>query len=157
MERWGISNLAHLRYGGHFDNWTRWFDLHRTPRIRRRRPQTYAWYTQQDGRRPIYLLDVDPGIPGCVAYPRDAILARFQTRRCASSFDWMFALAIDEGFERIELCWCRMRDTEEYAKQVPSANYWIGRAEERGIEVVIHGDSALQPADRLYGYETAQE
>lgn len=159
VERWGISDLIYRRYNGQFDDWTRWFDVHPVEeRILKSRPATWAWYQQQDGRRPIYLLAQDPSVPGSVGYPRDAIQAAFADDGApedlfGSSLDLMLALATHEGFERIELVWFRMRDGVEYEQQRPSALYWIGRARGRGIQVVIHGDSSLKDRRGVYGFE----
>ena len=150
-ERWGINDLIYMRYNGKFEDWTRWFDLHRADRIVSRRPQAWEWYKQQS--KPIYLLEPDPDIQASTAYPKAEILDYFGTKRFGSTFDWMMALAIMENFKRIEICWCRMLQQVEYQKQVPTANYWIGQAEARGAKVFIHGDSALQPNPLLYGYE----
>lgn len=151
IERWGINDLAFVRYSGEFTAWTRWFDMHPPDRIRARRPQAWEWYQQQD--KPIYLLEANPDIPASVEYPKKRILSRFATTRFQSSFDWAMALALEEQFEQIELVWCPMKQPSEHDRQIPSACYWIGRAEERGVEVVIHGESALQAATQLYGYD----
>lgn len=150
-ERWGINDLAFLRYSGKFDDWTRWFDLHHHDRIINRRPQAWEWYCQQT--KLVYLTEPHPSIPSGIAYPKQEVLDYFKTKRFGSSFDWLMALAIKEGFNKIELCWCRMKDKAEYTNQVPTANYWFGQAEARGIQVKIHGESALQPNPLLYGYE----
>ena len=151
VERWGINDLAFLRYSGEFDDWTRWFDLHTVERIQQRRPQAWEWYQRQT--RPVYLLHTHADIPASLAYPKDNVIRYFRTSRFGSSFDYMFALAIYEGFEKIEICWCPMKQVVEYQNQTKTAHYWIGQAEARGIEVVIHGDSALAPNPKLYGFE----
>ena len=150
-ERWGINDLIYLRYNGEFDDWTRWFDLHHSERILTKRPQAWEWYKQQV--KPIYLLEPDLDIPASLAYPKAEILDYFGTKRFGSSFDWMMALAIYEKFEQIELCWCRMLQQIEHQKQIPTATYWIGQAEARGIKVKIHGESGLQPNPLLYGFQ----
>ena len=150
-ERWGIGDLAFLRYSGQFDNWTQWFDLHHPDRIINKRPQAWEWYKHQT--KPIYMLERYEEIPASIPYPKDEVLDYFKTKRFGSSFDWMMAKAIFEEASIIELCWCRMKDKIEYANQVPTANYWFGQAEARGIEIKIHGESALQPNPSLYGFE----
>lgn len=151
IERWGINDLAFLRYSGKFTDWSRWFDLHPPDYIQTRRPLAWEWYKQQD--KPIYMFDKHQDILASIQYPKDLISNHFRTKRFGSSFDWMCALAIFEKFERIEICWCRMNQTSEHQHQTPTANYWIGQAEARGIEIKIHGDSALHPPEKLYGCE----
>lgn len=156
-ERWGTNNVMFARYGGDFDQWTRWFDLHPASHIQTRRPQAWDWYQQQDGTRPIYLTEASPLIPGAVAFPFARVSQTFSTpqhqeRDFWGSISWLIAFAILEGFERIDLFWFVLAN-DVYTKQVPSTRYWIGQARARGIEVRIHGDSALQPAPQMYGYE----
>lgn len=156
-ETWGTNNVMWARYSGVVPRWDRWFDLHPTAHIQARRPEAYRWYTEQDGTRPIYQWAVNPEIPGSRAYPKDAILQTFSEhghveRDFWGSISWMLALAIAEGYERIELFWfALMNDT--YTKQVPSTRYWIGQARGRGVQVVIHGESMLKPQQGLYGCE----
>ena len=112
------------------------------------------------GARPIYLLAAHGDIPGSVAYPRDAIQAHFawggQPEECfTSSLDWMLALAIYEGFMRIELYGVDLWDaSHERGTQRNGAHYWIGQARGRGIDVVIPDSSSLCKTERLYGYFT---
>lgn len=156
-ERWGTNNVMFARYQGDFDAWTRWFDLHPRAHIQARRPQAYDWYTRQDGTRPIYLKEASPEIPGSVTFPFEAVRQAFSTpthdeRDFWGSISWLLAFAILEGFERIDLFWFVLAN-DAYTKQVPSTRYWIGQARARGIEVRIHGDSALKPSPQMYGYE----
>ncbi len=156
-ERWGTNNVMFARYGGDFDAWTRWFDLHPRAHIQARRPQAWEWYTQQRGDRPIFLKEHDPAVPCSAAFPFEAVRQYFCTdthdeRDFWGSISWLIALAIVEGFERIDLFWFVLAN-DAYTKQVPSTRYWIGQARARGIEVRIHGDSALKPANQMYGYE----
>lgn len=154
VERWGTNAVMFRRYSGQFDEWTRWFDLHRTPHILTQRPEAYDWYRQQDGQRPIYQWEVNPEIPGSTAYPREAVQAYFTgDRDFWGSLSWMIALAIYEGFTAIDLFWFVV-DSHAHEKQIPSVRYWIGQARGRGIDVTIHGDSTLKPSGPLYGFET---
>lgn len=158
VERWGTNAVMFRRYGGQFDAWTRWFDLHKPEQIQARRPEAYQWCTEQDGRRPIYGWAIDPNIPGSVAYPRAEVQAFFSSdthheRDFWGSLSWMFALAISEGFTDIDLFWFVV-DTHQYGRQIPSTRYWIGQARGRGVTVTIHGDSELKPSGPLYGVET---
>lgn len=168
VERWGTNAVMFRRYGGDFEHWTRWFDLHRTPHIEKQRPEAYAWYRQQDGSRPIYQWEINPDVPGSRAYPLAAVQSFFGESPAAidparypgrverdfwGSLAWMIALAIYEGFEAIDLFWFVV-DTQCHEKQIPSVRYWIGQARGRGIRVTVHGDSTLKPSGPLYGVET---
>ena len=158
VERWGTNAVMFRRYGGEFDAWTRWFDLHQSDQIQARRPEAYAWYRQQDGRRPIYQWAVNPEIPGSTAYPLERFKAAFdepgrEERDCWGSLSWMLALAILEDFTEVDLFWF-VNDSHQHGAQIPSVRYWIGQCRGRGMRVTIHGDSELKPQGRLYGLET---
>ena len=155
-ERWGLNKLMFMRYGGAFDDWTRWFDLHSTAHIQQRRPDAYDWYCQQT--KPIYRWEADPQMVTAV-YPRETIQMHFAhdgvpERDFSGSFAWMMALAILEGFEQIDVFWMPL-DTECHQRQLASNRYWIGQARGRGIPVNIHGDSQMKPSGPLYGIETS--
>lgn len=154
-ERWGFNALMFTRFAGHFDDWTRWFDLHNADFTPRKHPDRWAWYQRQV--KPIYRWEVDPRLPSSVAYPKEAVRAFFADGTIESDFGgsltWLFALAIFEGFEAIDVFWCP-QDDASHRKQVASCRYWIGQARGRGITVRVHGDSALTDFGPLYGCET---
>ncbi len=158
-ERWGTNNVMFARYGGDFNNWTRWFDLHPTEHIQAKRAQAYDWYRTQT--KPIYRWAPDPDVPASVVYPIDAVLDYFSLSQAERERDfwgsiaWMIALAIYEQFDAIDLFWFTLSNDHMniYARQVPSTRYWIGQARGRGIRVTIHGDSALKVTHGLYGYQ----
>jgi hypothetical protein len=156
QERWGLNSHFNHRFGGKVDDWTRWFDLHPKQHIKTVRPAAYEWYTKQTN--PVYLIAHDPNIPAAAVYPLTDVQRTFYTadgpeRYFLSSFDYMMALALYEGFERIDIYWFRMMN-HHYAWQLPSAMYWLGRARGLGVTVVVHGESNLAPQNKLYGYET---
>lgn len=153
-ERWGLNALMYRRFGGQFDDWTRWFDLHGTAHIQQHRPEAYAWYAQQS--KPIYRWAHDPAIPASVPYPKDTVQTYFGGETdFACSLSWMLALAIVDGFDAIDLFWFPLDGNEVgYQQQIPSVAYWIGQARGRGIRVTIHGDSSLKPSGLLYGWQT---
>lgn len=68
-----------------------------------------------------------------------------------STIAWMLCLAIERGYERIKMFGLDMASKQEYIDQRDTVYYWIGRAEERGIEVVIPEDSRIFFKDRIYG------
>lgn len=75
-----------------------------------------------------------------------------------SSFDYMLAAAILEGFERIEVYGFdlgRVGTQTEYMYQLPSGTYWLGQAIGRDIDVYIPPESSLL-AGKMYGFEGAQ-
>lgn len=148
-ERWIIGST----YQDHL-TWDRAFDVHPFDWIHRRRPDAWAWYTEQE--KPIYLLDAVDEIPSSVLYPRDAIAVAFGPRAWtafSSSCDHMLALAILEGYDVIRLDGVRMNSVEEWHGQRECLAYWIGVAEGRGIDVITDAEAALCVPERVYGFD----
>ena len=46
-----------------------------------------------------------------------------------------------------------MHADEEYSEQRPCCEYWLGRMEDAGIDIMINPGSAILGAPGLYGYE----
>lgn len=101
----------------------------------------------------IYMVDEYPDCPAAVRYPIEGVLAMAPRRYFSSSFAYMIALAIYQGFERIEIYGFDMASNTEWFYQRPNSEWWIGYAEGRGIDVYIGKFSPLCKAKALYGYE----
>jgi len=110
-----------------------------------------------------------PDIPGVEVYPihdvADNLLSNFWrgtvdkyemiNKFFTSSFDYIMALAIHEGFERIELYgwsmgWFNSSETE-YRYQLPGLAFWNGMALGRGINVIVDKDVDVFKS-RMYCY-----
>lgn len=153
--------------------YTRWFNLHSRVWMTTRYPKSFDWHLRQDGRRPFYTQKRWRDIPGCVPFPRKQIQKAFATttgpnRYFTCTVAWKIALAIVEGFERIE-CWgftFGNKPGEHYAQQRPCFFYWVQQARDRGITVtyqkaveklpVIVGDPDSYDGP-IYGYDTKPE
>lgn len=90
---------------------------------------------------PVMMQEIDPEIPTSQRYPLEAAVAlagrasmETQAGPFGSSFGWMIALAILEGYKRIEMYGCDLSANEEYRSQRPATYYWIGRCDGMGIE-----------------------
>jgi hypothetical protein len=105
---------------------------------------------------PVYMLHPIKEIPGSVAYPKDEIMQRYGVGAVwfyTSSLSWMFALAIASGAEEIGLWGVDMSAAEEvYTHQRAGCHYWIGRAMEMGIKVIVPQQSDLMRPAPLYGF-----
>lgn len=91
-----------------------------------------------------------------VRYPIEDVQALLpESRRSSvltSSFDYLMALAVLEGFSRIETYGFEMGSDTEYKYQREGAAYWIAQCDARGIEVVLPENTRLL-SKKLYGYE----
>lgn len=165
-ELWGQS-YAMKGWDYALYDWSRWFDIHTEyPQgayagIRILRPDVLEWYQKQGPERPIYFAGHIPSVRASRAYPIETIEAQFGTGRFGCQVDYMMALAIHEGFERIIF----YGFGEPYVKDPGSDQgkhwlfhhhtvwYWMGQAEARGIELVYDGPCMNVPKPDRYGYE----
>lgn len=129
----------------------RWFEVH-SPKVYRNPVRRSAGYVDHLRQFPgvVYMQEVDPEIPTSVRYPLEAVAgltkwANLERQRgpFGSSFGWMIALGILEGFKRIEMYGCDLSTSEEYKSQRPATYYWIGRCEGAGIEFVLPSATPL--------------
>lgn len=89
-------------------------------------------------------------------YPVQLMLAQYGPV-FGSSIAWMIALAIDEGYERINIYGVDMATRIEYVEQRDTFFYMCGRAEALGIEIHIPQDSRTFFKDRIYGVYDGRE
>jgi len=99
-------------------------------------------------------------IPNSEAYPIHEILDYFHNHRFFNStFAYMLAAAIYEGFDEIVMNGCYWKhDSWEYMSAMWSMNFWCGVAVGKGIKLGIHGPCMLCQSPPwepdLYGYVT---
>lgn len=139
----------------------RYFDLHpracwtRGGRKTAKYPRWLAGNTV-----PIYMQDHYDEVPASIKYPKSRILLEFGGARpyFTNHVAWMIALALTEGITHLALFGINYGTEGEYVKQRGSAEYWLGRAEGMGVNVVLPEQCTLlsEPA-RLYGYESHDE
>lgn len=160
------------------DEWTRFFNLHSKAHITGTYPSGWYYYQNKAHGRPIYLQKADPEVATSIAFPRKEVQQFFATsnkpmRYFTCSVCWLIALAIYEGFERIELWGFELRDTKPnsaYAYERPCVAYWIKQALDREIDVFyqdalakLYADGKMIPGDpdaydgKLYGFSTKPE
>ncbi|MGE0722813.1 MAG: hypothetical protein AB7O45_00485 [Alphaproteobacteria bacterium] len=113
---------------------------------------------------PIYTSRPHPDYPGLVAYPLEAVINAAGADYFNGTPPYALALAIAIGVRRLSLygfdySYPNQHDAEQGRG---CAEYWIGRAEARGIEVEVAASSTLLDAylkgapgrPRYYGYDT---
>lgn len=137
----------------------RWFEIH-TPTVYREPTRRAAGY--RDHLRafpgPVYMQEPDPEFPTSVRYPLELVAATFGGDLRAmrgpfgSSFSYMQALALLEGFTRIEMYGCDLASAEEYRKQRESTAYFIGWARGAGVQFVLPDGTPLLDSP-FYGRE----
>lgn len=165
-ELWGQSNAARAWDFSLYD-WSRWFDVHKEgpdaeyAGIKLLRPDILFWYQKQGPERPIYFAEPVPSVRACRVFPVAELEAEFGTGRFGCQLDYMMALALHEKFERIIFYgtgqpYCANPETKEARKwwsKHATVLHWMGRAEERGVELVYDGPCMNAPLQRRYGLE----
>lgn len=112
------------------------------------------WLKQRHPFPILALDDFGPEYPSVRRYPIESIIADFNRDYFTSTVAYAIALAAsmpdvaEIGLWGIDL----IHDTE-YGDQRPCCEYWLGRAEERGIKITRHEDSAVLRQRYRYGYE----
>ena len=146
FEIWGMNQL--YRWIPRAD---RWFEIH----------DNYHEYVVEGTDHigwlktcpiPVYMTRHWPEFPNSVRYPIERMKARFSSY-FTSSIAFMLALAIDEGFKRIDLFGIDLSVGDEYVNQRPCAERLIGFAEGLGITVGVPIVSSLCKSSHIYGYE----
>lgn len=112
------------------------------------RPIEHRWFLQQFPGT-IWMRQHFDDIPNSVAYPLDDIVAASGRRFFTSTFAYMLGLIWyqhkieNNPVERVYLYGINLTSVDEYIHQKSCVEYWCGRLEEAGIEVVIPNGSAL--------------
>ena len=115
-------------------------------------PKHYDWLSSGDTPT-IYMQEQFEDVPKSVQYPFRGIQEAFSAteRYFTSSVSYAFALAVYQGYERIEVYGVEMETGTEYFHQRVAIAYWVGFAAGRGIEVVFNSPTFFKAP--LYGYD----
>lgn len=115
----------------------------------------WEWLQETHGK-PIYMQEHDPRVPDSIAYPLDEAQALAGVQMFTTSFAYMAALALLQGYEVIKIYGVEL-SASEYAYQANGYLFWFGFL--RGKLGAANVDSAVLHLDKniftapLYGYE----
>ncbi len=158
IEKWSL-NEGHLM----MPSVDRWFQMH--PRWcweKNMRDASYMDWARgkEEGianplrDAPIYMLETYADIPTATKYPFKEVTDHFWpdgNPYITSTFAYMLALAIHEGFEEIGVWGVDLSTNEEYGYQRCGAEYLIGVARGMGIKVTVPQNCPLLKSP-LYGF-----
>ena len=102
--------------------------------------------------RIIYMQSVDPAVPNSRAYPLEQVAERWGRRMLTSSAAYALALALLQGYRRIEVYGIELSSNTEYSYQLPGWAYWVGLATGAGADIILRSGERQFSAP-LYGYE----
>jgi hypothetical protein len=137
-----------------------YFDLHRPECFRREHKAWNSTYHTwlKELQTPIFMQENWPDIPASVRYPIEQMTQEHRayfTNHCA----YMIALAMSEGVTHIGLWGCQYGVESERHVQRGSLEYWLGRFEQAGGQVIlpVRKNSLLCFPSGLYGYDSHDE
>ena len=159
---WALNEAHLLNWMKTWGRWDRYFQMH-LPNFYQREADLgglrghYDWL-QEVHDNPIYMIDEYDDVPSATKYPLVDVCNELlpglrvgfsKMKHFKSTFDYMIALAIYEGFQRIEIYGFEM--DAEYRDQRDGGLFWIGFALGRGIDVYLpEGNTIFDPL--IYGY-----
>ena len=130
-----------------------WMDIHSNwddPTTNVEGTDHTAWV--RDCGIPVLMTKTYPNLPTSVAYPLDAVL-RIGTDYLTSSVAYYIAWAVHQGYKEVALYGIDLVVGTEYETQKAAAEFWLGVAHGRGIDLRIPQQCALLKASHRYGYE----
>ncbi len=116
----------------------RWFEIH-PPSVYKDPSRRVGGFLEhlRTFQGPIYMITPDPDFPTSVAYPMAEMFEQYGEGVFGSSFAYLIALAIKEGFTHISMWGCDLASEGEYKKQRESTAFWIGYCRGKGIEFTL--------------------
>ena len=116
-------------------------------------PKYFTWL--QRNLVPIMMQDVYADVPASVRYPFETMITEFPRGYMTNHVAYMVALALMEGVTHLAIFCCDYTSGSEYGPQRGCAEYWLGLAEGRGVQVQIAPlCDLLNKPSLLYGYES---
>jgi hypothetical protein len=165
IDVWGMNELHRVPWVD-TEKVTAWFQIHHKERFTMELENVDHWgWLQEEHPFPIYMQQVYDAIPSSVKYPlRDVQklvhhLYRGEekiSKLFSSTFNYQMALALHQGYDRIEIYGVEMLGEGEYSWQREMMGYWVGKADGMNVEIWLPEECAVlyQP---LYGYEEVRE
>lgn len=149
QEVWTLNNAYNK--GAPMERVTRWYEMHDPEKFTG--SEHYDFLAKQH-TFPIMMLRKYTDFPSSVEYPLSCIADNLDGERMyfTNTISYMLAHAIVENYDRIELYGIDMDHGTEYAYQKASAEYILGIAIGRGIEIVLPDGCSMLNAP-LYGYD----
>lgn len=144
------------------DRYSLWFDMH-TPAYTERYGveakigDAQVKWLEAPHPFPIFALDRYERFPASVRFPIEDVIAAtgrdYFTSTVAYALGYVLMLALQGKVEKVALYGIDLVHETEYGEQRPCAEYYLGRLDGLGVELVIHKDSALLHQLHRYGYD----
>lgn len=100
----------------------------------------------------VYLQKENDLFPSAVAYPKEEMVAKYGPYFFTSSLAYMWALALEEKPTHIGMWGVDMTATEEYGYQRAGCHYFIQKARDLGVQVIVPVESDILAPTPQYGF-----
>lgn len=160
VDIWTLNELHDLSWMQE-ESVSGWYQIHPKWSFTKEHKSNHWEWLQKKHPFPIYMQHVYDDVPCSVMFPlRDIqnglvniVRGELPIRKLFSStFCYAMALALFQGYERIELYGIQLMLEGEYHWQREMMSFWLGKADGMGVEVWLPKQSSLLTAP-LYGYE----
>jgi hypothetical protein len=152
-EIWTLNEFQSILPVEGANNITRWFELHQRDTVLTSSRDPKYIDKLKASTIPIMMCEKYDDIPMSEAYPLDDIIKALETDYFTNSISYMVAYAVYAGYEEIAIYGVDMAQDEEYAKERPSVEYFVGYARAKGIPVYIPPESDICKVPYYYGFQ----
>ena len=147
---WGLNGLhGFTDNAGISPRFQMWFQIHKKERVFEQKNHL-AWL--KSCPLPILMQDHYEEIPSSIRYPKEEIMERYKPY-FESTFAWMFTLAMEMGYEEIQVFGVHVSAESEYVLQRPNTEYFLGIAEGKGIKVYVPPEADILQSRIIYGWQ----
>lgn len=127
-----------------------WWEIHT---LETRKPEHLNWL-KNINIVPVMMQKAFPDIPNSIEYPLEEILKKFKRRYYLCTMNYQIAYAIMQGYKEIIMAGFNMMMTDDFIQKW-SVEYYLGRAEQKGINLIFPEGCDLLTSPKLYGYEAS--
>lgn len=127
------------------------FELHAFDTMARD-PELFGFLHWVRKQSKVYLQKADEQFPNAIAYPKDEMIAKYGPYFFTSSLAYMFALALEQKPTHIGMWGVDMTATEEYGYQRAGCQYFIQKARDLGVQIIVPVESDIVAPTPQYGF-----
>jgi hypothetical protein len=128
-----------------------WFEVHSLDR--KWVPDNQPYYKKLATHPRVYVSKADARLPNAIVMDPVPLLAKYGNYFFTSSLAWMMAFAIEQKPETIGIWGVDMSANDEYGYQRAGMHYFMQKASDLGIEIMLPPQSDLAEGVPLYGWK----
>ena len=148
LEIWGMGGMHGRIEDNRHSRIDLWWDIHT---LETRNEELVKWY-KKVCTVPIMMQEEYEGIYNSVKYPLDEIVERYKRRYFLCTFNYQIAYAMYIGYKELHMYGVNMSMNDDLIQRW-SVEYWLGRAEQSGMKIVIPESCDVLNSPKIYGYE----